>query len=176
MRPTYLAIALAALAAPASAEVLHSGPNSFEIEHVTPLVVPPAQAWAALYAIGGWWNKEHTYSGASRNLSLQLRAGGCFCERIPEDGGGVEHMRVAYVVPGKRLVMTGGLGPLLYEATSGVMDIQIESTGSGSKVTMNYRATGFHKNDAAKTAPLVDKVLGDQMKRLRAFAAGGGGK
>ena len=41
----------------------------------------------------------------------------------------------------------------------------------GSKVTMNYRAAGFHKSDAHAMAPLVDKVLGDQMKRLRAYAA-----
>ena len=35
-------------------------------------------------------------------------------------------MRVTYVDPGKRIVLTGALGPLLYEATTGVMDIQVK--------------------------------------------------
>ena len=36
-------------------------------------------------------------------------------------------MRVTYVDPGKRIVLTGSLGPLLYEATAGVMDVQFEA-------------------------------------------------
>jgi hypothetical protein len=34
-----------------------------------------------------------------------------------------------------------------------------------------YRAAGFAKGGAEAMAPLVDQVLGEQMKRLRAFAA-----
>ena len=36
---------------------------------------------------------------------------------------------------------------------------------------MNYRASGFAKGGAAAMAPLVDQVLGDQMKRYRVYAA-----
>ena len=52
-------------------------------------------------------------------------------------------MRVAYVVPGERMVLTGALGPLLYEATTGVMDVKVERIAGGSRVTLNYRAAGF---------------------------------
>ena len=41
---------------------------------------------------------------------------------------------------------------------------------------MNYRAAGFAKGNGAEMAPLVDQVLGEQMKRFRVFAAGGAPK
>ena len=85
-------------------------------------------------------------------------------------GGGVEHMHVAYVVPGERVVLTGALGPLLYEATTGVMDVKIERIAGGSRVTMNYRAAGFANGGGERMAPLVDQVLGQQMKGYRALA------
>jgi hypothetical protein len=82
-------------------------------------------------------------------------------------------MRVTYVQPGERMVLTGSLGPLLFEATAGVMDVKVERIAGGSRVTMNYRAAGFAKGGAANMAPLVDQVLGEQMKRFRVYAAGG---
>ena len=157
-------------ASPAAAEVVSSSPSGFEIRHTVNLVVKPEVAYSSFANIAGWWDGEHTYSGDAKNLSLDLRAGGCFCEKIPEGGGGIEHLRVAYVDPGKRAVLTGPLGPLLYEAVAGVMDVQIKSTAAGSQLTLNYRAAGFAKGGAETQAPLVDKVLGEQMKRLRAFA------
>jgi uncharacterized protein YndB with AHSA1/START domain len=159
-----------AVAAPASAEVLSAGDHGFEIQHSVNLVTPQPQALAAFGRIGQWWGKDHTYSGDSARLSLQMRPGGCFCETL-EGGGGIEHMRVTYVQPGERMVLTGSLGPLLYEATSGVMDVKVERIAGGSRVTMNYRAAGFAKGGAAAMAPLVDRVLGDQMKRFRTYAA-----
>jgi hypothetical protein len=50
------------------------------------------------------------------------------------------------------------------------MDVQVKSTGSGSQLTLDYRAAGFAKGVADKLAPLVVQVLAEQMKRLRAFA------
>lgn len=170
MRAILLIAALTA-AAPASAEVVQSTANGFEVRHSVPLVVTPMQAWAALGRVGGWWSAEHTYSGDAANLSLDLRAGGCFCERIPKTGGGIEHLRVTYADPGKRLVLTGSLGPLLYEATAGVMDIRIEPVAGGSRVTINYRVAGFANGGGDKMAPVVDQMLGDQMKRFRAYAS-----
>ena len=170
MRAIFLLPALAA-ASPASAEVLNAGEHGFEVQHSVNLVVPQAQAFSAFGQIGQWWNKEHTYSGDANRMSLQLRPGGCFCEPL-DGGGGIEHMRVTYVQPGERVVLTGSLGPLLYEATSGVMDVKVERIAGGSRVTMNYRAAGFAKGGAAAMAPLVDQVLGDQLKRYRVFAAG----
>jgi hypothetical protein len=81
-------------------------------------------------------------------------------------------MRVAVLLPGKRLVMTGSLGPLLFEATSGVMDLKFEPSGAGTAVTMEYRASGFAQGNADKLAPLVDEVLTEQLRRYAAFARG----
>ena len=162
-------------ATPASAEVVSAGPHGFEISHSINLVVPQAQAFAAFGQIRDWWSNDHTYSGDASRLSLQLRPGGCFCERL-DNGGGIEHLRVTYVQPGERIVLSGSLGPLLYEATNGVMDVKVERIAGGSRITMDYKAAGFAKGGAAELAPIVDKVLGEQMKRLRVYAAGGAPK
>src|SRR5512139_2543027 len=157
------------LAAPASAEVVSADDHGFEIRHSVNLVIPQPEAFAAFGRVANWWSGEHTYSGDASRMSLQLRAGACFCETL-DGGGGVEHMRVAYLQPGERIVLTGSLGPLLYEATSGVMDVKVERIPGGSRVTMNYRAAGLAKGGAAGMAPLVDQVLGEQMKRFRVYA------
>lgn len=161
-----IAIAGLLAAAPASAEVVSAGPHGFHIRHSVQLVVPQQDAFAAFANIEGWWSGEHTYSGDAANLSLQLRPGGCFCERLP-GGGGIEHMRVTYVAPGERAVLTGSLGPLLFEATTGVMDVQVERIAGGSRLTMDYKVAGFAEGGAETLAPIVDQVLAAQMKRLR---------
>lgn len=165
MRHFFMAMGLA-VAAPASAEVVSSSPGGFVLRHSVQLVVPVDRAYTAIGELPRWWSKDHTYSGDSANLSLTMRPGGCFCETL-EKGGGIEHMRVVLVQPGERLVMTGGLGPLLYEGVAGVMDLKVERIAGGSRVTMEYRAAGFAGGGGEKLAPLVDKVLGEQLRRYR---------
>ena len=157
-------------ATPASAEVASASSNAFVVRQTVNFVVSPEVAFRAFQNVAGWWDPEHTYSGDSANLSLNLTPGGCFCERTPKVGGGVEHMRVAFIEPGKHVVFVGSLGPLLYEATTGVMDIEIKGTGGGSQLTMTYKVAGFANGGADKLAPVVDAVLATQMKRLRAYA------
>ena len=168
-------IVLSMIAAPASAEVVSASSNGFHVRQTAQMVVPPVEAYSAFGRVGSWWNAEHTYSGKAANLSMALSAGGCFCERL-DNGGGIEHLRVTYVQPGERIVLSGSLGPLLYEATSGVMDVKVERIAGGSRITMDYKAAGFAKGGATELAPIVDKVLGEQMKRLRVYAAGGAPK
>ena len=117
--------------------------------------------------VGTWWSGDHTYSGKAENLSLALQPGGCWCEKLP-NGGGVEHMRVAYVEPGKHVLLTGALGPLLYLATTGVLDVQFKPSAKGTQVIFDYRAAGFFNGGADKIAPGVDAVLGEQVKRFGA--------
>nr|AIA15857.1 hypothetical protein [uncultured bacterium] len=157
------------LAAPASAEVVSANANGFHVRQSAQIVVPPPQAFTAFGRVGSWWSGEHTYSGKSANLSMALHPGGCFCERL-DSGGGIEHLRVSYVDPSKRVVLSGSLGPLLYEATAGVMDVQFERIAGGTKVTLDYRVAGFASGGAEKLAPLVDGVLAEQFKRYREFA------
>jgi len=164
-----IALALLALSAPAAAEVVGASSNGFEIRQTIPLVVKPEAAFQAFANLPAWWDPQHTYSGKSENLSFAPAPGGCFCESFPE-GGGIEHMRVTYVDPGKRMILTGSLGPLLYEATTGVMDVQVKSTAGGSQLTLDYRVAGFANGGADKLAPIADGVLASQMKRFRAYA------
>jgi len=167
----YLAAIALLVASPAAAEIVTASPNGFEVRETVTLVVPADVAFASFSDIAKWWDPEHTYSGDSANLSLNLSPGGCFCERFPK-GGGIEHMRVTYLDPGKRIVFSGALGPLLYEATSGVMNVEVRTAAGGSQLTLDYRAAGFFNGGAEKLAPQVDEVLAGQLKRLRTYAAG----
>lgn len=164
-----IALGLLAASAPAAAEVIGASANGFEVRQVVPLVIKPEVAFQAFASLPAWWDPQHTYSGKAENLSLTLAPGGCFCERFPK-GGGIEHMRVTYVDPGKRIVLTGALGPLLYEATAGVLDVQVKSTAGGSQLTLDYKAAGFANGGADKLAPIVDQVLAEQLRRYRRYA------
>jgi hypothetical protein len=65
----------------------------------------------------------HTFSRNAANLSLELHAGGCFCERLKNDGS-VQHMQVVYVAPGEALRLRGALDPLQIE---GVAHAQLDA-------------------------------------------------
>lgn len=162
-----IALSAALVAAtPASAAVTSAVDHGFEIRHEVVLAMPPGAAWTRIGRIQDWWSKNHTYSGNAANLRLSLRPGGCFCETFPA-GGGIEHMRVTYAAPGKRAVLTGGLGPLLYEAVAGSLDITLKPEGAGTRVTFTYRAAGFARANGKTMASLVDQVLGEQVARLK---------
>lgn len=173
MKKFPIVLAVLGFSTPAASEVVSAGDHGFEIRQSINMVIAKEKAFAAFGQVQNWWDKEHTYSGDASRLALQMRPGGCFCESL-DDGGGIEHMRVAYLQPGERVVLTGSLGPLLYEATAGVMDVKVDPIAGGSRLTMTYRAAGFAKGGAATMAPLVDQVLSAQVRRLRVFAAGGG--
>lgn len=160
----------------AQSEVIHADPHGFEVREQAQLVIPASEAMAAFAKIPGWWSKNHTYSGDTANLSLDVRPGGCFCERFPKSGGGIEHLRVTYVKPGEEIVMTGALGPLLGEAVTGVMRVSVERIAGGSQLTLDYRAVGFANGGGDRFALMIDAMLADQMTRYRAFAAAGGGR
>jgi hypothetical protein len=164
------ALILAVAATPASAEVVNSSANGFEVRETTSLDVPPGEAFAAFSRVGSWWSGQHSFSGNAANLSLALEPGGCFCERLP-NGGGAQHLRVAFIDQGKRVVLTGSLGPLMFLATTGVMDVTFQPSGSGTRIVLDYRAAGFFNGGADKIAPAVDGVLGEQMTRLKAYTA-----
>ena len=165
-----LALAMIGVAGTAHAEVVGASGNGFEVRYAIQVVMPQERTFDAFTRISEWWDKAHTYGGDSSKLSLSATPGGCFCERLP-GGGGIEHMRVTYVEPGQEMVMTGALGPLLYEAATGVMYIKVERIAGGSRLTLDYKVSGFANGGAEKMAPQVDEVLGDQMARFRKFAA-----
>ncbi len=167
MKP-YLLLPLALAAMPAAAEVVASSDTSLAVRHKIRIAAPPAKVWSALISPSGWWDGEHSYSGDAANMSIDARAGGCWCEKMP-GGGGIEHMRVLYVQPGKTIRFAGGLGPLQAMPVNGVMTVTLASPdGRSTEVTLDYAVAG-----APGLAPLaapVDRVLGEQMPRLKAAA------
>ncbi len=157
------------LASPSYAEVQSSGPHGFALE--TTLVVPaaPAETYAALGRIGEWGNPGHSYSGDAANMTLELRAGGCFCETIPADGATVEHMRVVYARPGRALRLHGGLGPLQAEGVAGALTWELKPVPGGTEVTQTYVVGGHIRGGAEAYAAPVDHVLSEQLSRLRDY-------
>lgn len=169
MRHASLVVALGAslAAAPSLAEVKSATPAGFEVESKAVVAATPAATYAALGRIGEWWNSSHTYSGDAANMSLALEAGGCFCERIPADGGTIEHARTVYARPGDTLRVQGGLGPLQAEAALGTLTWSLKAVPGGTEVTQTYVVGGYVRGGADKLAPIVDGVLAEQLAGLR---------
>lgn len=169
------ALAAVLCASPAQAEVASSSPSSFVIQAEAEIAASPEQVWRAVPRVDRWWNSDHTYSNDSRNLSLDLRAGGCWCERWAR-GQSVEHMRVATVLErdGVRTLRTlGGLGPLQSMGVNGVMTFTVAPHPNGAKLTLNYRVTGDASLNLDQIAPVVDAVLMEQFGRLTRYSASG---
>lgn len=169
----YLLIAGAALAtAPAGAEIVRSSTVGFEVGGTVTVAAPLDRAWAVTLAPRLWWDKDHTYSDDPANLTLDERAGGCFCEKLPNKGS-VEHMRVVYVQPPQMIRMTGGIGPLQAEGATGTLAIVLSKDGEGTKIALSYVAGGYFRNGADQLAPLVDRVLVRQLAGLKAAIESG---
>jgi uncharacterized protein YndB with AHSA1/START domain len=167
-RATLLATALL-LTTPGYADVKSVTDSGFEVSRTTTINASPAQVYRALGQPARWWSKAHTYSGDARNLSMVLRAGGCFCEKIPADGGTVEHARVVYAQPGKQLRVQGSLGPLQAEGVTGTLTWALKAVPGGTEVTQNYVVGGYIRSGARGFAAPVDQVLGEQLGGLKAF-------
>ena len=121
IRSAVTAVAVLLSTATTQAELLKSSETGFTARNVVTIAATPDTVWAALIEPARWWNPAHSWSGQGANFSFDARAGGCFCEALP-NGGSVEHQRVVFANPGKLLRLRGGLGPLQGEAISAVMD------------------------------------------------------
>ena len=154
------------------AEVADSSPNGFTVKLSVTVKAPPDEAYRTLIRIGDWWSSSHTFSGNSHNLSIEDKPMGCFCEKLP-DGGGVRHLEVVYVSPGKKLVMTGGLGPLQSIASAGSMTIEVTAAEGGAKVRLSYTVAGYQPAGMTTWAAPVDTVLAEQLTRFKNYVEQG---
>lgn len=165
-----LILGLALGTPPASAEVVQASPAGFELAQSVTIDRPIAEVWLMLRSPNKWWDKEHTYSGDSANLYLDPQATGCFCEKLPGRGS-VEHGHVVYVEAPRALRLHTALGPLQVEGASGALTFVLEPEGDGAtRVKLGYVVGGYIRSGADAMAPLVDKVLGIQLGRLKAAA------
>ena len=176
-----LALALApqglvALAPVAQAKVARADERGFIIQQLVEVPVSAEDAWERLLTPAKWWDSAHTWSADAANLSLDAKAGGCFCELLPNPDspraaprGSVEHMRVIYVERPRVLRMSGALGPLQQDAATGTMTIQLKALGKGrTQVLLEYAVGGYLRAPADQLAPAVDAMLAAQLKGLAA--------
>lgn len=168
------ALALAAWAAPARADVQSASASAFTLSAEADVAATPEQAYRALTQVNRWWNGAHTYSGDARRLSLDPRAGGCWCERWA--GGSVEHMRVVLNMERegvRTLRLAGGLGPLQQMGVNAVLTFTVAPAPSGAKITMTYRVAGEPGLALDQIAGPVNGVLMEQFGRLSRYSASG---
>ena len=150
----------------ASAEVSSVSANGFEVKETVHVAAASDKAFAALLQPSRWWSSEHTFSGNAANLTLDARAGGCWCESLPE-GGSVEHLHVVFVSPGKVLRLRGALGPFQSLAVEGVMTFSVKPGANGSDISFSYAVGGYSKDGFDNLSKAADQVLGLQIERLR---------
>jgi uncharacterized protein YndB with AHSA1/START domain len=164
------ALLIAAASRPARAEIKQATPDTMQLAYQAELRASPSTVYAALGRISEWWSGEHTYSGDARNLTLEVGAGGCFCERW--SGGSVEHGRVVLAQTNDTVRLAAALGPLQESAVSAVMTFKVAAAGGGTQLTVTYRVGGNATHSLDKLAPIVDQVLGQQIARLARLVDG----
>jgi hypothetical protein len=161
------------LAAPvATAEVTAVGPAGFEVREQVHIAAAPDAVYAALLSPSRWWDPKHTYSGDARKLSLDPKAGGCWCETLP-GGGSVEHLSIAYLAPGKAIRFRGALGPLQALGVAGSMTVKLTVAGGGTDLVLTYSVGGYVKDGFDDLSKAVDSVLGSQVARLEKWVETG---
>lgn len=150
----------------ARAEVKDATPSGFTLENTVHVAADAVTAWRALVDdVGRWWPRDHTWWGADSELTIEARAGGCFCEALGDQRA--LHMLVTFVDPGRLLRMTGGLGPLQGMGLHGVLELRLApAEAGGTDITMHYRAGGYAPDDLSKLAPVVDRVQAQQLAGL----------
>jgi len=158
-----------------AAEVKSVTPGGFEVAETLTIQAPAERVYGALGEIDRWWSPDHTFSRDAANLSIELKAGGCFCERL-KSGGSVVHLTVVYVAPAEGVRMRGALGPLQMEGADGVLAWTLKSTAGATSVSQSYVLGGYIRGGADPWAPRVDRVLSEQLNRLKRFVETGSPK
>lgn len=165
-RRVFFAFLLVVMAFQAQAEITHSSEYAFTVSHTIDVDATPFVVYRTLTShIDEWWNGDHSWSGDAANFYMKIERGGCFCERLP-DNGRVEHLRIIFLAPGKEIRFTGALGPLQTMPVDGRMIWKIEAAETGSKVSFIYHVFGHPEGGLTDIAPAVDGVIGEQIRRL----------
>ncbi len=156
------------LASHAKAEIVGIGANGFQVRETAHVAASPDKVYNGLTTPSHWWDAEHSYSQDASNFTLDARAGGCWCEKLP-DGGSVKHLEVVFAMPGKVLRLRGNLGPLQPLGAEGAMSWTITPKDGGSDIEMTYAIGGYDPAGWDKHATPVDQVLGEQVARLKRY-------
>jgi hypothetical protein len=169
MRLTTAILCLLVLAGFANGEVVDSSAGGFTVKSTVSIKSAPDEVYRRLiHNIGDWWNPAHTFSRDSANLRIEEQPGGCFCEKLPNNGF-ARHMEVVYLAPGKGIVLRGALGPFLTMALTGSMEIQLAAADGGTALQVTYAVAGYLPKGVNALAAPVDMVLAEQFTRLKNY-------
>jgi uncharacterized protein YndB with AHSA1/START domain len=152
----------------AQAETSKVTSSGFTVTHSAVVASEPEQVWQAITQLPRWWKAAHTWSGQSSNMSLELQAGGCWCERWG-NGASAVHGRVLLVLPGQALRLQAWLGPLQEMPVAGVLTLGTAKRDGQTRLRVTYRVAGEAEAGLDKLATPVDEVIGEQLKRLLLF-------
>ena len=149
--------------APIRAEVVKSTPEGFIVRQGADVNAESKRVFDAMtLEAGQWWHPDHSFSGDAGNMRIDEQ---CFCERW--DTNLVRHMDTTIWLPGSKLVLQGGLGPLKELGLNGTMTwVLTAKPDGGTAVTWTYHVFGYSATDMAALANAVDGVLGQQLGRL----------
>ena len=166
-------LALVMLSGTAAQSAPQITPNGFLVKFEVSINAPAAKVYDALVRqVGSWWNPEHTYSHDAKNLSIDPRPGGCFCEKL-RNRGGIEHLRVVYVAPPQIVRFSGALGPLQASGVAGSMTWKLTGVPDTTRLELSYSVGGFIDGGFEKIAPAVEAMLHEQLDRLKLFVETG---
>jgi len=155
------------------ADVMDSASNGFTIKIATVIHASSADVYNRLvHNVGDWWSSDHTYSQDSHNLSIDDKPMGCFCEKLPNNGG-VRHAEVILVMPDKMLVMSGAFGPLQRFAATGTLTFVLMPLHQDTRLEVTYAVGGYLPDGLNTWAAPVDKVLTEQVTRLKSYVETG---
>jgi uncharacterized protein YndB with AHSA1/START domain len=157
----------------AFAEVADSSASGFTVKTSITIQASPDEVYRRLvHNVGDWWSPQHTFSGDARNLTIDEKPMGCFCETLPGQGA-VRHMEVLRFVQGKTLVLSGAIGPLQSLAAAATMTIQLSPGDTGTTVDVTYTAAGYLASGMDAFAAPVNSVVTEQFTRLKNFVEHG---
>ncbi|HWA89383.1 MAG TPA: SRPBCC family protein [Rhizomicrobium sp.] len=163
----------ALLAGGAHCEVVDLQSNGFTMDQKIEIQATPDKVYAALIDPAHWWSSGHTFSGDAKNMTFDARPGGCWCETLP-NGGGVLHMTVVYVAPGKVVRMRGALGPFQPTGMDGAITVTVDPAKGGSTMLeWSYSLGGYIWGGFGALPGQADGVLNQQVRRLKSFVETG---
>jgi uncharacterized protein YndB with AHSA1/START domain len=156
----------------ASADVVDVSPTGFQLSVAVHIAAPPDRVYAALIQPSKWWNSDHTFSGSAANLTLEAKAGGCFCEKLAS-GGSVSHLTVVSAMPGKQLRLRGALGPFQGSGVDGALTWSLAAAGAETDLTVTNDMGGHMKGGFGDWPAKADAMISDQVARLKKFVETG---
>ena len=146
------------------ADVTSKGEAGFNLKITGVANVPPAVAYEQFLDIGECWLSSHTWYRDASNLSVEAKAGGCFCEK--SDGSEVLQMLVTFIKPNAEIKMVDGLGPLQMMDIHSGMSWSFEPAKNGTLITLTYNVTGYAPGGLSDIADIDDAVQTDQLNAL----------